>query len=885
MIPRASRLSLAFAVLGAASALRAQQEAVLWDVAEVFLWDSDMPCTGIVEANGDAYPDLICDDSYIAGGTRTRRLGVRTGGVWHRNSLALLSQVSEPELESSDAQWALPADADADGAPDLYWCAGSKVRVYRLPSTSAGFAPWGNDLDVGAQLLDAAVADVTGDGRADFLGYANGELVFAERAGASWQPILRLPFVVRGTPQLFVGETDGDPQPEVLLCDDAHVWSLRAESNLLVADLLDAHGCVPAMPVAGDIDGDGDSDVVVFDDTDFTVFRRVGATTFAAESRLVGGPATQLVDLDGDGDLDGVCCGGGGPTRAPNYVLSPFRLALNTGNGVFAPAVEIPGIGAQHLAGAVDLDADGDVDLIGGRARVFARGQLLPRATCASGLPSQPLSAPVDLDGDGDLDHEGDAPGAIWICTGDGRFRLEERLALSARGHELRAPVYWIDLDGDGDRDQIAQRHVAGIFDGSTRLENRGGWLFDLGPGSANRAPVGGSSTSFPAGRALDLDGDGDQDLVTYSLSTYACELWQNQAGVLTAWLALPSEIAMAAADFDLDGAFDLLVADGGLGIRYGLGGGAFAPRTALVPGSPQFFQAHPPSFDPWVDELAMVDLGTFAPAGHLDIVAFHREDPHHTAPAFDRVRAILNLGARSFDLGSESWLLGGTNVGCFRSNPTLGRRVRVLDVDGNGSLDILSSPVRYDEGSWRLGLRDPLQGNVIEGPELLLRGEHFADSDGDGDLDGLGALTDPGTRWFGVRSGSRVQFGIPAAGNDGVQPILGTALPQRTGWSDVLRLRGALGGAPAAIFLGTQRTQIYLGPELFFAIADPVLAWAGYLDGASGVPGAGSMDLAFPPLPGYFAGARFGVQALIYDPAAASAFSATPGLWLEKGW
>jgi hypothetical protein len=341
----------------------------------------------------------------------------------------------------------------------------------------------------------------------------------------------------------------------------------------------------------------------------------------------------------------------------------------------------------------------------------------------------------------------------------------------------------------------------------------------------------------------------------------------------------------MAAADFDADGRQDLLVADGGLGIRYGLGGDRFAPRAPLLPGSPQYFRASPPSFDPWYDELAVLDLGTLGPAEHPDLVAFHRRDPDHAAPEVDRVRAVVNLGARSFAFGSDLSLLGDTLVGCSSAHPARERRVRALDVDGDGMLDLLSSPVRLDEGSWRIALRDPVQGNVVAGPELLLRGAHFADLDGDGDLDGVGALTDPGTRWFGARAGSRVQFGLPSRGADGATPTIGTAHPQRTGWHDVLQLRGAVGGAPAAVFLGTQRTQIFLGPELFFAIADPVLAWVGTLDGASGVPGAGRVDLYFPPLPPHFAGARFGVQALIYDPSAASAFSATSGLWLEKGW
>ena len=56
----------------------------------------------------------------------------------------------------------------------------------------------------------------------------------------------------------------------------------------------------------------------------------------------IGGPATHLIDVDGDGDLDGLCCGGGsGPY--PNEGSSTFQVALNDGAGVFAPAFPIAG--------------------------------------------------------------------------------------------------------------------------------------------------------------------------------------------------------------------------------------------------------------------------------------------------------------------------------------------------------------------------------------------------------------------------------------------------------------------------------------------------------------------------------------------------------------
>ena len=47
------------------------------------------------------------------------------------------------------------------------------------------------------------------------------------------------------------------------------------------------------------------------------VARRTGPATFSVESILTGGPATNFVDLDGDGDLDGAGCSGAVHSSSP----------------------------------------------------------------------------------------------------------------------------------------------------------------------------------------------------------------------------------------------------------------------------------------------------------------------------------------------------------------------------------------------------------------------------------------------------------------------------------------------------------------------------------------------------------------------------------------
>src|SRR5262249_43832758 len=98
------------------------------------------------------------------------------------------------------------------------------------------------------------------------------------------------------------------------------------------------HG-VTHMPMltVGDIDNDGDEDIVLFGMTDYSILRHTGPASFIAEPITTGGPATQLVDVDGDGFLDGVCCGGGGgrtgPGQPENHGVSVFRVSLNKDGG------------------------------------------------------------------------------------------------------------------------------------------------------------------------------------------------------------------------------------------------------------------------------------------------------------------------------------------------------------------------------------------------------------------------------------------------------------------------------------------------------------------------------------------------------------------------
>ncbi|MBW3571225.1 MAG: VCBS repeat-containing protein [Gemmatimonadetes bacterium] len=273
---------------------------------------------------------------------------------------------------------------------------------------------------------------------------------------------------------------------------------------------------------AFDADGDGDLDLLIAKEMQRNVLLLndgTGRFSDASQARL---PYTlhdsedvAVADFDGDGDPDAVVAG-------EDDQVSEFYL--NAGGGFFTAAGSLlPAMGTAQSVVAADVDGDGDADLLfgnHGQNFLFINGggrfsdQTRVRLPAAADL-TQDIEV-GDVDGDGDLDVVLGNVDANRILLNDGRGFFTDatagRLPLRASIEETREAEL-ADVDGDGDLDLYFANvaFVPGADPQDRLLINDGrGYFSDQ---TARR--IGRETAHTPEAEFVDVDRDGDLDLVT----------------------------------------------------------------------------------------------------------------------------------------------------------------------------------------------------------------------------------------------------------------------------------------------------------------------------------------------------------------------------------
>ncbi len=351
------------------------------------------------------------------------------------------------------------------------------------------------------------LADIDRDGDLDLLvGEWFGETVVSENTGTpfapAFAPAIKDAFGLAdvgnfATPDLvdidgdgdfdvFVGESYGDTR----FFENTGSPATPAFAVAIVNPFGLANVGYQATPKLADIDGDGDYDAFLGNsDGNITFFENTGTPSAPAFTSAIVNPfglanvgriiRPDLVDIDGDGDLDIF----GGETESYLYFFE------NTGSSA-APAFAPPSVGAFGIGSFADPTE--------------------PGSSLRSVSP-----AFADIDGDGDFDaFAGDRGGAMAFFANTGSSTAPAFASVPANPFRLTdvgeacSPAL-ADMDGDGDLDALS-----GAYDGHSRFFENTGSPSTPAFAPAVIDPFGLTDVGADATPALvDIDGDGDFDV------------------------------------------------------------------------------------------------------------------------------------------------------------------------------------------------------------------------------------------------------------------------------------------------------------------------------------------------------------------------------------
>lgn len=509
------------------------------------------------------------------------------GWFENRNGLGTLWSQRVVQANISEPASVTVADMDRDGRLDVISSSTISNRVAWWRNVNGSGTVWVANLIATNPSVPVAhrVADMDRDGDPDLLvTYFSGNIRWWENNGtaSAWtEHVVETNFSTPLDARVTDFDRDGDPDiVGVSYVDDLVVWweNRDGAADLWTRTTIETPVKGASMIRIGDLNGDGDNDVVGAEAETGDILLWPNLTpsnrTFFGSSNLVAafaGTARDgcFGDFNGDGRVD-----------AASSTTNIIRWWVGSGGATptWTPAILSATNGADFIE-PVDLDRDGDLDLVGLNYNELnlrwwenrnTNGSLWVARTIYQGGASAegPTAFAVgDVDRDGDLDVAATIKsGAVrWYQNGGGATNWTTNIVETA--FEDGATICLADLDGDGDLDIGCGAEIGA---GST---NHVAWFRNITNGTAWQeitvAVTGGANSRIIA---ADVDHDGDLDLAGANNGFLgALSWWENLGGTGTAWSAHLIETSFGAGtdvsafDADYDGDTDLLLADQGL--------------------------------------------------------------------------------------------------------------------------------------------------------------------------------------------------------------------------------------------------------------------------------------------------------------------------------
>jgi hypothetical protein len=374
-------------------------------------------------------------------------------------------------------------------------------------------------------VVSVGVDDVWSDGDRAF----GLELSLSDGGGGFDHVVVPTTLYSGYTLTIDVADLDGDGDADVVAGHSGGLSMFLSDGDTL-ATQVDHGGARVGAVALGDLDADGDVDLLTLDDAgDLGVWHNDGAGAFSLVQSVptAGGnvedhewDSIEVVDLDGDGVQDVLV------NLADQFVAGPLHALLGDGTGsldestIYASGVDLPtGVNVYSLD-VGDVDGDGRADLV--FASDWAEVLSMSFDGGFGGISAWPIVSygygwvtSGDVDGDGDVDVIGSTGFELGVLLQDAGALVDTGVEYALTGStgwaSANDPMELVDMNGDGCADLVT--HV--FEQGATILPATGSSCPGPAPAMWGGEPASpgedvGDAGSDKHDKAIPMSGDAD---------------------------------------------------------------------------------------------------------------------------------------------------------------------------------------------------------------------------------------------------------------------------------------------------------------------------------------------------------------------------------------